>query len=112
MTKLTPIPASGARVSCVCCGAPSMMFPADACIAVGFGYAGLTKDGEEIYSEPMGPDDVPEDAYMTGAQAEALAAADPDHDWRIVLHGPLSGRTYQRHGEGQWPLVLQDEGFA
>ena len=33
-------------------------------------------------------------------------------DWRIVLHGPLSGRTYQRHGPGRWMLVEKSEGFA
>ena len=49
---------------------------------------------------------------MAFADAEALAAQDPDHDWRIVLHGPLSGRTYQRHGPGQWMLVEKNEGFA
>jgi hypothetical protein len=29
-----------------------------------------------------------------------------------VLHGPLSGRTYQRHGPGQWMLVERNDGFA
>jgi hypothetical protein len=49
---------------------------------------------------------------MTVAQAEELAKADPDHDWRIVLHGPLRGMTYQRHGDTQWMLVEKNEGFA
>lgn len=49
---------------------------------------------------------------MTGAQAEELAAADPDHDWRIMIYGPLSGRTYQRHAPGSWVMVEQNEGFA
>ncbi len=42
----------------------------------------------------------------------AWAAADPDHDWRIVLNGPLSGRTYQRHAAGEWALIEQNQGFA
>ena len=49
---------------------------------------------------------------MTGSKAEELAAADPDHDWRIVLYGPLSGRTYQRHATGEWVLIEQSMGFA
>ena len=78
-------------------------------IAVGFGYAALTKNGAPIWSEDEA---VADNSAMTGADAEALAAQDPDHDWRIVLHGPLSGRTYQRHGPGQWMLVERNDGFA
>lgn len=37
---------------------------------------------------------------------------DRGRDWRIVLEGPLSGRTYQRHGAEQWALVEQNMGFA
>lgn len=44
--------------------------------------------------------------------AEAAALADPDHDWRIVLFGPLHGEVYQRHGPGEWMLVEKNEGFA
>jgi len=91
---------------CLNCGPRPSHFPSDGLIAVGFGYAALHRDGEPVYTEPSGDD------YMTGAQAEAMAAADPDHDWRIVLQGPLSGRTYQRHDAGQWALVEQDMGFA
>ena len=94
---------------CLNCGPRPALFPPDGVIAVGFGYAALHKDGEPVWSEPNG---VTDDELMTGADAEALAAQDPDHDWRIVLHGPLSGRAYQRHGPGQWMLVEKDEGFA
>lgn len=100
-------------------------FPMDGIIAVGFGYAGVTKDGHEVLREPdwspaydddgeLLPEDQqpPEPEYPTGAQAEELAAADPDHDWRIVIDGPLSGRTYQRHGPENWVLVEQNMGFA
>ena len=78
-------------------------------IAVGFGYAALHRDGAPVWSEDEA---VSDNSMMTGADAEALAAQDPDHDWRIVLHGPLSGRTYQRHGPGQWMLVERNDGFA
>ncbi len=100
-------------------------FPMDGWIAVGFGYAACTRDGREVLSEPqvqilydendeMLPEDQqpPEPDCPTGADAEKLAAADPEHDWRIILEGALSGRTYQRHGPEQWVLVEQNEGFA
>jgi hypothetical protein len=80
-------------------------------IAVGFGFAACTKDGQVVLEEPQG-DDTDWDDYPTGADAENLAAADPDHDWRIQIEGPLSGRTYQRQGEGNWVLVEQNVGFA
>jgi hypothetical protein len=88
-------------------------------IAVGFGDAHLSKDGEVIWSELEGlranPNPTLEELNnlpsFLGSDAEALAIQDPDHDWRIVLNGPLSGRTYQRHGDGQWVLVEQNRGF-
>ena len=95
---------------CLNCGPRPSYFPADGVIAVGFGSATLTKDNKLVYDEPTDPQS--DDEYMTGAQAEAIAAADPDHDWRITLHGPLSGREYQRHGPEQWALIHQDLGFA
>ena len=95
---------------CLNCGVRPNLFPAEGEIAVGFGYAALHRDGEPIYTEPHIDDESAQ--YMTGAQAEEIAAADPDHDWRIVLEAPLSGRTYQRHGPGEWALVEQNMGFA
>jgi hypothetical protein len=82
----------------------------DGLIAVGFGFAACLKDGKPVLEEPQGDDGW--DDFPTGADAEKLAAADPDHDWRIQIEGPLSGRTYQRQGEGNWVLVEQNMGFA
>lgn len=106
---------------CLVCeanGAIKITFPVDAEIGVGFGYAGLTKDGREVWSEPtLTYDDegtplgfIGEE--MTGQQALDLAMADPDADWRIIIHGPLSGREYQFQGEAGFVLIAQDEGFA
>ena len=110
-TTWTKLPAiEGKYGGCLNCGPRPSYFPAGGQIAVGFGYAALHRDGEPVYTEPSDPKDDAE--YMTGAQAEAMAAADPDHDWRIVLEAPLSSRTYQRHGPDQWALVEQGMGFA
>lgn len=109
MTEITweKLPAiEGKHGGCLNCGPRPSLFPYDGVIAVGFGYAALHRDGAPVHTEDESDD------YMTGAQAEELAAADPDHDWRIVLEGPLSGRTYQRHGPGEWALVAQNQGFA
>lgn len=103
---------------CESVGAKPLTFEPDNLIAVGFGFAACTKDGEIVLEEPQlryNENDEPideEQDYPTGADAEKLAAADPDHDWRIIIDGPLSGRTYQRQGEANWVLIEQNEGFA
>ena len=107
-TKLPPIEAHYG--GCLNCGPRPAQFPLEGVIAVGFGYAALHKDGAPVWSEDEAVSD--NSSMMTGADAEALAAQDPDHDWRVVLHGPLSGRTYQRHAPGEWVLVEMNQGFA
>jgi hypothetical protein len=103
---------------CEVAGAKPLTFPMDGLIAVGFGFAACTKNGRPVLEGPQlsydeNDEPVEEELdYPTGADAELLAAADPDHDWRIIIHGPMSGRTYQRQGEANWVLVEQDEGFA
>ncbi len=77
-------------------------------IAVGFGDAGVTKDGHKIWSESANPDA----EFWTGDDAEEAAKTDPDHDWRIYFNGPLSGAEYQRQGDGWWVLIKKSEGFA
>lgn len=44
--------------------------------------------------------------------AEGKARQKPDADWRVVLHGPMHGETYQRQGKNRWVLVESNEGFA
>jgi hypothetical protein len=110
-TTWAKLPAiEGKHGGCLNCGPRPNHFPTNGIIAVGFGFAALCRDGEPVYTEPN--DAESDDAYMTGAQAEAMAAGDPEHDWRIILDGPLSGRTYQRHGPNEWALVEQNMGFA
>jgi hypothetical protein len=41
-----------------------------------------------------------------------MAAADPDHDWRIYFYAPLYEAEYQRQGDGCWVLIKKGEGFA
>jgi hypothetical protein len=80
-------------------------------IAVGFGDAWLSRDGEVIWRE--GPAYIEEESdIMTVGQAEELAAKDPDHDWRIHYYGPLSEEYFQRQGEGMWVRYAKGRGFA
>jgi hypothetical protein len=108
--KLEPMTqaAAGLRSGCLTCGPQPIAFPRDAPIAVGFGSARVMRGDREVWSE-RGDDDWND--WWTGADAERAAAADPDHDWRIVLVGPLSNTTYQRQ-DGDWVLVEKGPGFA
>lgn len=101
---------AGEYGGCLSCGPRPSIFPPDGLIAVGFGCAVLQRGRDVVYDEQSVSDESAD--YMTSAEAEKLAEADPDHDWQIILYGPLSGRVYQRHGPGEWVLIEQDQGFA
>jgi hypothetical protein len=106
--KLMPAIEGGQPSPCGCCGPRKSQLCLESRIAVGFGMAALTKNGDIVWREH----NQEWDECMTVSQAEELASADPDHDWRIVLEGPLRGSTYQRHGQMQWVLVEKNQGFA
>lgn len=103
--KLPALPGKGNP--CLCCPPIPAKASMDKIIAVGFGSADVTRDGELVLDGEHS-----EDGWITFAHAEALAALDPDHDWRATLFGPLHGEVYQRHGPGEWMLVEKNEGFA
>ena len=105
--KLPAVEGSVAYLTCGC-GARSDLNPERA-IAVGFGSAGYSKDGETLWEEGMAGE---EEEFQTVADVEALAAADPDHDWRIFFFAPLYEAEYQRQGDGAWVLVRKGMGFA
>jgi hypothetical protein len=93
---------------CGSCKPRSTQLPMESRIAVGFGLAELTRDGESVWVE-QGQE---WEDCMTVADAEELASRDPDHDWRIELYGPLRGSVHQRQGPGCWMLVSVNDGFA
>lgn len=109
-TKLPAIP--GKVVGCLCCGGNKGVYPLDDIFAVGFGDAGITRDGEPVWTEMDDGREADFEDLPTLRRFEALAAADPDHDWRLYRHGPLKGGEWQRHGDGAWVLIAEDEGFA
>ena len=76
-------------------------------IAVGFGCAMVTRGKKVVYME--GPND---EDYRKLSEFEAMAVADPNHDWRVTLEAPLRGRVYQRHDVAKWVLIESNMGFA
>lgn len=98
------------HVGCLNCSTAALVAPMEMSICVGFGFAHLEKDGELVYDgeAALSNDEEP----WTVSDAEKLAVADPDHDWRIVKYGPLHGETFQRQGESNWVCVESNQGFA
>lgn len=108
-TGWTKLPAVEGSVACFTCGAGARSdLEMGRMIAVGFGAAGYSKDGLDIWTEGGADDEEP----PTVAQVEAMALADPDHDWRIYFEAPLYSAEYQRQAEGVWVLIRKGEGFA
>lgn len=119
MEAIEAAPHSG----CLNCGGHTQTLEMDEVIAVGFGMAEVTcdgvcvLDGEAISRGELNPDPDGDEDFVGGREvlvqeAEDLAAADPDHDWRIRFEGPMGGRVYQRHGDAQWVYVKRLPGFA
>lgn len=115
-TKLPPVPPDKIHRGCLTCSESHVIAPMDLYIGVGFGSAQVTKDDQGMFDEQ-------EESWReekTGEESErwelgyweSQAELDPDHDWRVHLHGPLRGRVYQRQGKEHWVLVESNEGFA
>lgn len=105
--KLQPPYEGAIHQGCLNCPPVERVAPMNMLIAVGFGYAAVTRGSKVVFREKPNDDDL---HYLE--EFEAMAAKDPDHDWRVVLNAPLRSRTYQRHGPGKWVLIESGEGFA
>ena len=95
---------------CGCASTSPRVAGPDTAVAIGFGVAQIQKDGQIIFDEMIAEKSGDEENHYL-SEFELLATADPDHDWRLILYGPLNGRVYQRQ-EGQWVLVESNRGFA
>lgn len=105
--KLTPL--KGRNNPCLSCPPIVPKLRMNRRIGVGFGRAGVTKDGALIWCEKS---QMEWNQLWTVMKAENLARKDPNHDWQIVLDGPMHGETYQRHDRNLWVLVEKNEGFV
>lgn len=94
---------------CPLCGSKHISLSMQEVIAVGFGNALLTKNGECVYSESQAQSC---SDYISVAEAEELAASEPDYDWRIHLVGVFSAQHYQRQGACHWVLYKKGKGIA
>ena len=94
---------------CLCCGTLAAKLSMRSRIGVGFGSAYVMCGDKVVWQEKAG--DEWSDLW-TVQKAENAARKSPDSNWRIVLRGPLRGRTYQRHGRNLWCLIEENEGFA
>jgi len=82
------------------------LLPPEAALAVGAGYAALTRDGVPVYeAECFALEDV-----WTVRDAERLAAREPARDWRIHLVALRDERHYRRSADGRW--VLYERGYG
>lgn len=52
------------------------------------------------------------DEEVTLGEIEEAVATDPDHDWRLEIHGPMGGAVYQRQGCARWVAIERLDGFA
>ena len=109
-TKLPPVEAKNIHIGCACCSSACQVAHMDMLIAVGFGSANVTKDGECVYDEQESEHHGR--PYWTVQDAENAALQDPDHDWQIMKMGPMHGETFQRHEPGRWVCVESNPGFA
>lgn len=82
---------AGLRSCCLTCGPREIELSMDALIMVGFGMARVTRDDAVVWEEVAQTN---EDDRWRARDAERAALANPDHDWRIVLHAALSNATY------------------
>ena len=72
-------------------------------VDTGMGIGFVLKDGERIYASNEG-------APRVCAEFEALAAMDPDHDWRILFLDSTCELHFQRHGSNCWMLIEKNGG--
>lgn len=82
--------------------------PLDMLISSGYGYAGLRKDGVEVYKETYGEGHW--DVWSV-EDVENIAKDDPEHDWRIIIVAPTHNEVYQRQGENNWALIEHGDGL-
>jgi len=108
--KLPAISQRDLHIGCLNCSTAAMKAPMDMEICVGFGMACVEKDNVLIYDG--------EEEYRLNKKVKKVryfenqARKDPDHDWRIIKHGPMHGETFQRHGKNDWPCIESTRGFA
>lgn len=99
-----------ARSGCSHCPDKPVVARMDMYLAVGFGAATVTKNGECVYDENRW--DGEKEDFPTLGRYELLAQNEPDADWRCSFFAPLYEAEYQRQGKERWVLIRKGLGFA
>lgn len=94
-------------------GRPAWMLPAiedeplplDWEVATGLGVGSVEKDGVCIYYTD-------DNNIKLCSEFEAMAAQDPNHDWRIIFQDPGIELFYQRQGPKLWMLIDRNGGVC
>lgn len=107
--KVEPLD-GGVSSGCLNCGGREAVHPLDGMLGVGFGNCDVTRDGRPVWWEEANSDS--DEPMPTLQRFEDMAAADPDHDWRVSYVAPLWSGSWQRHGVGEWNLIDRGMGFA
>lgn len=97
-----------ASKGCLLCGVNPVQLKMNYRIGIGFGLAGVTRDGEMVWCETN-------EEWLklpTLMKFENMARKESDCDWRVVIQAPLYDVTYQRQGHNLWVLVKKGMGFA
>lgn len=112
-------PIEGGNNPCLCCPPIPTQAPMKKLVSVGFGAAQVFRNDEFVADGETGiiiRNGIQEEfepwSLSFGDVEEMASADDQDADWRIVLHGPLHGETYQRQGPEQWVCIERNHGFA
>lgn len=91
-------------MGCLNCPPKPNVLPLETGLAPGFGYTGVYRDGERIWSTCH-------ETRKRVAHVELWARETPG-DWRIRFDDAIWERLYQRQGSGNWVLVAIGMGFA
>jgi len=98
------------KTACPHCGPHATLLPLDAYLHPGFGTWDVSCSDKRVKRYPQNG------AEQTRLRAvdKFAAAHDPEcsKNWTIQIDGPLWGGVYQRHAQGHWALIEQNEGFA
>lgn len=94
------------RSGCLNCGSKPIRVKMNARMHAGFGVTALVRDGEWVESH------YDYETCPTFMHFENVARKDADRVWCVVVDGPLSDVTYQRHGRNEWVAVKKGMGFA
>jgi len=129
MKKLKPIKPEDMHIGCLTCSTVALVANMQTQIAVVFGDAYVTCNGQMVYD---GEAELRMDiSPKTIADVEKMVPQYEASDWRIIFRGPLHGETYQRQRitpelkcgplddnhispdkKHAWVMVESNQGFA